>query len=135
MTLMIRYGNKTHICGYPSEPNSIWQVFPALTGFGYEFEFSSISKYRYRTGNRDICTHTQTRPECTKSIYYPFYINRNTNPKSFHSHVESLRRSESQSFKWHSIIIVLSFLLSYLTLSASLFTITIVIDHHHLFDR
>jgi len=34
------------------EPNPIWRVFPALTEFGYEFGFSTISKHGYGTGNR-----------------------------------------------------------------------------------
>jgi len=38
-------------------------------------------------------------------------------------------------FQMTLIIIVISFLLPYLTLSASLFSITIVIDHHHIFAR
>jgi hypothetical protein len=59
----IRYGNKTHIRGYPPELNTIWRVFPVLTGFGYEFWFSPISKHGYGTGNGYIGTHLELIPK------------------------------------------------------------------------
>jgi hypothetical protein len=34
-------------------------IFSTLTGFGYEFEFSPISKHGYKMGNKDI----SIRPE------------------------------------------------------------------------
>ena len=52
-----RHDNKTHTRGYPPEPNSIWRVFPVLTGFGYEFGFSPISKHGYGMGNGYIGTN------------------------------------------------------------------------------
>jgi len=39
------------------------QTNPDLTGFGYEFGFSPISKYGYGTGNGDICTHPEPIPK------------------------------------------------------------------------
>ena len=60
---VVRHGNKTHVHGYPSKPTPIWRVFSDLTGFGYEFGFSPISKYRYGTSNRDIRTHPEPIPK------------------------------------------------------------------------
>jgi len=54
-----RHDNKTHTRGYPPKPNSIWRVFPVLTGFG----FFSISKHGYGTGNKYIGTHPKVIPK------------------------------------------------------------------------
>ena len=51
--------NKTHTRGYSPEPNSIWQVFPFLIGFG----FSPISKHGYGTCNGYIGTHPELIPK------------------------------------------------------------------------
>jgi hypothetical protein len=62
-TSKIRHGNKTHTCGYPPKPNPIWRVFPVLTGFGYEFGFSPITKHGYGTGNKYLDTHPELKPK------------------------------------------------------------------------
>ncbi|KEH25860.1 hypothetical protein MTR_6g035365 [Medicago truncatula] len=51
--IKIRHGSKSHNRGYPPEPNLSRQVFAVLTGFGYEFAFSPISRHRYGTGKGD----------------------------------------------------------------------------------
>jgi len=55
--LQLSMATKLIPVGYPLKPSSIWRVFPALIGFGYEFEFSRISKHGYGTGNGDKGTH------------------------------------------------------------------------------
>ena len=58
-----RHGNKSRTRVYPPKPNSIWQVFSVLTGFGYEFKFCPILKHVYGTGNEDIGTHPKLIPK------------------------------------------------------------------------
>jgi len=115
----------------PSRIKLILTGFPHFGWLGYEFGFSPILKYEYRTGNKGYRypprTHTQIRFECIKSIYYPFYINRNSNPKPFHSHDQSL------SLKYDTHFSEFSILPPCLTFSVSLFSITIAIDCHHFF--
>jgi len=67
----------------------------------------SLSFFQFQNmGNKDIVYTPKpyrNPPQSRKSFYYPFYINRNQNRRSFYSH-----NQESQSFWWHSLIIVLS---------------------------
>jgi len=68
--------------------------FPRLIRFGYEFEFSPISKHWYGTGNGEIGTHLELIlkpvPNVENQFFTPFYLNRNSKSKLFHSHSQSL---------------------------------------------
>jgi len=94
------------------------------------FGFSAISKHRYMAGNKDIGTHAQTHLGCKKLLYYPININRNSNPKLFHSCSQNLSLSNGT----RSLLLVLSLLLPHLTPSISLFSITVAVNRHHLFS-
>jgi len=112
--------NQTQFDGF----SPLWLSLSTSLDFS-RFEYTGteqVSGYNY-----PLRTHTQTRPECRKLIYYPFYINRNSNPKSFYSHSQSLSLLDDTNLSYNF------FFLLYLALSASLFSFTIVIDHCHLF--
>lgn len=80
-----RYDNKAHTYGYLPESNPIWRFFPLWLGLGMD---KGLPRFQNTsTGRVNGCTH----PECKKSIHYPFYININSNLKSFHWHNQSLR--------------------------------------------
>jgi len=64
-------------------------------------------------------THTKTRPEHRKSIYYSFYINKNQKPKSYFTHTD--RVSVFQTLAYHSSLF-----------SPSIFhTLALYLLHHH----
>jgi len=64
-------------------------------------------------------THTKTRPEHRKSIYYSFYINKNQKPKSYFTHTD--RVSVFQTLAYHSSLF-----------SPSIFhTLGLFLLHHH----
>ena len=65
-TIKIRHDNIIYICNYPPELSLIWQVFPDLTSFGYEFEFFSISKHGYMMSNEDMCIHPELIPNSSR---------------------------------------------------------------------
>jgi len=76
LLLPFRYDNKTHTYCYPSKPNSIWRIFLILTEFGYEFEFSPISKHGYGTGNGYIGTQPEPIPKTVPNVenYLCWYV-------------------------------------------------------------
>lgn len=104
--------------------------------------FSSILKHEYETGIRDINTHLELILKYASNVknqfIFSFYINRNSNPKSFHSYNQSLSLSNDTHFfkfflfSFHiSKSSIFSFHISYpWSLSSLSPTVT---DRHHLF--